>query len=265
MSEESAVWYSSLDGLSLFARRLGASSRRAALLCLHDVAQTSRSFIPLAHEVASVRNVLIPDLRGHGRSDYPFDLKTYSIAMLAEDAAALLAIEEVDAAIVVGSGFGGIVALQLAALRPKAVTAVVLCECSPDLLPETITQEALRAELAASLGAWAQAERALHGARLILRDEEGRPHEDWDPAAAPRLAHSLAQTKCWPLFEAAHGKPMLAIRGGASAKTSAADFEAMARCNTALKVVTIPNAADARHFDQPEILRPIIGFLTSLP
>ena len=265
MSEESAVWYSSLDGLSLFARRFNASSRRTPLLCLHDVAQTSRGFFPLAREAAAVRNVLVPDLRGHGRSDYPFDLKTYSIKMLAEDAAALLAIEEIDAAIVVGSGFGGIIALQLAALRPKFVTAIALCECSPDLSPETLTQEALRAELAASLGSWAQAERALHGARLILRDDEGRPHEDWDPAAPAVLAHALAQTKCWPLFEAARGKPMLAIRGAASSKTSNADFEAMARCNSALKLVTIPNAADAGHFDQPEILKPIIGFLASLP
>jgi pimeloyl-ACP methyl ester carboxylesterase len=208
---------------------------------------------------------LIPDLRGHGRSDYPFDLATYSIDRLAEDAAQLLAVEEISAAAVIGCGLGGIVALRLAALRPKAVIAIVLCESSPDLSPQTITGEALRAELAASLGAWSQAEQALHGARLFLRDEDGRPREDWDPAAAPSLARSLAATRCWPLFEQACGTPMLALRGGASLITTAETFEAMTQCNSQLKRVMIAGSPDARRFDESEILKPIIAFLENLP
>ncbi len=261
MSEESALWYSSLDGLSLFARRFGTGSRRGALLCLHDVARTSRSLVPLAQGIASQRRVLIPDLRGHGRSDYPFDLKSYSVKALAEDAAALLATEEIAEAIVLGCGLGGIIALQLAVQHSQSILGVVLCECSPELTPQAIEETALRTELAASLGSWARAEQALHGARLILRDDEGRPSEDWDPAAAPSLALSLASMKSLPLFEQVRGKPVLALRGASSPNVSAEACEAMARCNSDLKCVNIAGISDARRFDQPEILKPIKAFL----
>jgi pimeloyl-ACP methyl ester carboxylesterase len=165
---------------------------------------------------------------------------------------------------VIGCGVGGIIALQLAAAHPEMINAIILCESSPDLSPQTITQEAMRAEIAASLGGWAQAEQALHGARLILRDDAGHPREDWDPAAAPSLARSLGETKPWPLFEAARGKPVLALRGAASPTTSKDAFDAMARRKSDLKCVSIAGSPDARRFDEPETLKAITGFLAGL-
>lgn len=264
MSEESALWYSSLDGLSLYARRFRATSRRATLLCLHDAARTSRSLAPLAQRVSLQRSVLIPDLRGHGRSDYAFDIKSYSIQTLAEDTAQLLTVEEISEAVVLGCGLGGLVGLQLTAALPRVVAGLILCEASPTLSADAINEAALRTELAASLGSWAQAEQALHGARLILRDDAGRPHEDWDPAAARSLADSLAATKFQPLLERTRGKPMLAVRGASSSFTSLEAFEAMAHCSRDLKCVSIAGVSDARQFDRPEVLKTIEDFLASL-
>lgn len=237
MSEESALWYSSLDGLSLFARRFGAPSRRAPLLCLHDVARTSRSIVPLAQEIAPYRRVLIPDIRGHGRSDYPFDLRSYSIKTLADDAAQLLKTEEITKAVVLGCGLGSIVGLQLTAHQPDAVVALILCEpgCELASLPEAIS-----------------------------RNDEEVMRDDWDPVAAPSLARSLVATNCPSLLEQCRGKPILALRGANSLRAGADALKAMAHCNGDLELLSIAGISDARRFDRPEILKPIKAFLANL-
>ena len=263
MSGESALWYSSLDGLSLFARRFGTGSRRAPLLCLHDVASTSRALVPFAQEISVSRKVLVPDLRGHGRSDYPFDLASYSLEMLAEDAKQLLEVEEIDHAVVLGSGLGGVVALQLAALIPRAVAAIILCECDPILAPQLAVETALRAELAASLGSWTQAEAALPGARGVLRDENGRPQPDWDPVAASCIALSLTATNMTALLETTRGKAVLAL-SAVSGHASRQACDAMVLSNSSIKCVNIPGISDARALDRTEIVKPIKAFLASL-
>jgi 3-oxoadipate enol-lactonase len=64
------------------------------------------------------------DARGCGRSDKPPD--EYSIAGLADDAAALLDHLGVASALVYGSSMGGMVAQELALLHPTKVRALVL-------------------------------------------------------------------------------------------------------------------------------------------
>jgi pimeloyl-ACP methyl ester carboxylesterase len=261
MSETSALWYSSADGLSLFARRFDGKDRRTPVLCLHDIAETSRIFAPLADELCARRTVLVPDLRGHGRSDYALEPSAYSIENIAKDALALLDVEEIRAAAVIGCGLGGTAALTLAADHPKRIAAIVLCESGPDLAPEALRQEVLRTELAASLGSWEQAEQALPTARLILRDDHGHPTRDWDPVAAQQLLSSLAATKPWGFFGSLAQKPMLAVRGATSTLIDAAAFEAMARRKSDLKRVSLEGVSDARRFDRKAIIDAIAGFL----
>ena len=109
----------------------GSASRRTPLLCLHDAAQTSRIFRPLAQEMATRRHVLMPDLRGHGRSDFAIDIATYTVETLASDVERLMDLEAIKLCTVIGCGIGGLIALQLAARRPAAVAAIVLCESDP--------------------------------------------------------------------------------------------------------------------------------------
>ncbi|MFN8534052.1 MAG: alpha/beta fold hydrolase [Dehalococcoidia bacterium] len=82
------------------------------------------------------RPVVLVDLRGHGRSDKMIDAD-YSIAAHAEDVLALLRYLSLGPAIVVGTSMGGLIAQQVASLRPDTVRALVLigtwAEPSPDL------------------------------------------------------------------------------------------------------------------------------------
>jgi len=65
--------------------------------------------------------VIVPDLRGYGRSDKPQPIEAYSMVFLAADVLAVLAGLEIERAHVVGHDWGAALAWGLAALAPDRV------------------------------------------------------------------------------------------------------------------------------------------------
>ena len=259
MSEEStALWYSSGDGLSLFSRGYDGPSRRAPVLCLHDAAQTSRVFRPIARELSATRRIVLPDLRGHGRSDYTID-------RLADDAARLLDVEEIRLAAVIGWGVGGVIALQLAARQPERISAIILVESGPELARQEMQRQAQRALQAATLESWEAAEEALPGAHLVLRDAGGRPSCDWDPLAPAALIDSISEAQAWTLFDLLKSKPMLAIRGAHSQAIDAQGFNAMAWRKPDLVRDIVEARQETRLFDAPQTIEAMRAFLATCP
>jgi pimeloyl-ACP methyl ester carboxylesterase len=65
--------------------------------------------------------VIVPDLRGYGRSDKPEAVEAYSMMLLATDVLAVLADQGVSQAHVVGHDWGAALAWGLASLVPNSV------------------------------------------------------------------------------------------------------------------------------------------------
>ncbi len=100
-----------------------------AVVVLHATLSTGRQLAPLARALAAPGDlrVLAPDRlgSGHRRLDPP---RAVSIAEHVADLAALLDVEGVDRAVLLGHSFGGVVALEAAARLPERVAAVVAYE-----------------------------------------------------------------------------------------------------------------------------------------
>lgn len=75
---------------------------------------------------AGGRGALVPDLRGHGRSDKPHDPAAYSPHLLAADLLALLDEEDLAAVDVIAYSMGSWVALALAQAAPGRVRRLVV-------------------------------------------------------------------------------------------------------------------------------------------
>ncbi|MEV5439325.1 alpha/beta fold hydrolase [Streptomyces sp. NPDC052682] len=86
----------------------------------HDGSDWAQTAPALA---AGPRRVYAPDLRGHGRSDWPGD---YRYATMADDVHAFLTALGIDRADVVGHSLGGAVACLLAQRHPETVRRLVL-------------------------------------------------------------------------------------------------------------------------------------------
>jgi 3-oxoadipate enol-lactonase len=98
--------------------------RGAPLLLLHGLMVTGVTFDPLADLLRDDFRLLIPDLRGHGKSDQiggPYD-----VASLASDLEAVLAESGFGRGKVLGYSHGGAVAQALARAKPGMVSQLLL-------------------------------------------------------------------------------------------------------------------------------------------
>lgn len=92
--------------------------------------------------------VLRYDTRGHGRSETTPG--PYSIALLADDALALIDALEIRQAHVVGLSMGGMIAQQLGARFPERVLSLGLCDTASEMPPRSLWEE--RFAIASSRG-----------------------------------------------------------------------------------------------------------------
>ena len=94
------------------------------LLLLHGVMATGEMFKPVIENFAARHRVIVPDLRGHGRSRLlP---PPYTVPQLASDLSRLLYYLRIDSASVLGYSHGGAVAQQLVLNDPTRCGRLVL-------------------------------------------------------------------------------------------------------------------------------------------
>lgn len=116
----------STPGAALFVRYGGTGS---PVVLLHGYVQTGDMWAPLAAELMERHTVIIPDLRGLGRSSRPdggYDKKTQ-----AADIRAVVEALGFDTAALVGHDIGGMVSYTYGALYPTKVSRLVIMESAP--------------------------------------------------------------------------------------------------------------------------------------
>src|SRR4051812_14758851 len=110
------------DGLEIAFRDDGpAHGGGVPLLCLPGVTRTARDFEDLAQRHAATRRVLCPDYRGRGRSQRAAQADAYTVVAHLEDVRHLLIVAGIHEVVVLGTSFGGLLAMGLAAALPTAV------------------------------------------------------------------------------------------------------------------------------------------------
>jgi pimeloyl-ACP methyl ester carboxylesterase len=114
-------------GLRFHVQRLG-SADGPTIVFLHGLVMDNLSswFFTVANAAAERRPVLLYDLRGHGKSERP--PRGYALDEHVADLAALLEIERIDRAILVGNSFGGLLALAFARAFPGKVAGACLVD-----------------------------------------------------------------------------------------------------------------------------------------
>jgi len=113
--------YASVNGLKMYYEVHGAGP---PLVLLHGAFLTVDAWGKLLPELARSRQVIAPELQGHGRTadvDRPL-----SFRQMAEDVAALLREIKIEHADVYGYSMGGTVALALASRHPALVRKLIV-------------------------------------------------------------------------------------------------------------------------------------------
>jgi pimeloyl-ACP methyl ester carboxylesterase len=119
-----------IDGVGFHVRRLGVGPGHGpTVVMIHGLSADNMSslFMTLAPPVAGFADVILYDLRGHGRSDRP--PTGYGLEDSLTDLEGVLASFEVDGPVhIVGHSYGGALGLLLALRRPEAIASLVMLE-----------------------------------------------------------------------------------------------------------------------------------------
>jgi len=270
------------DGRRLHVAEFGPSlDDRPPLLCLPGLVRSSRDFAAFAERFGTRRRVVCPDCRGRGLSERESDWRRYGAETDLSDVLHVRAARHVDRAVVIGTSYGGILAMALGAAAPAMLAGVVLNDIGPE--PAAAGLDVILTAIGRDrvLDGWDQAPAALHAmfpalqfqtgalfesaARNSWREgDDGRLHVDWDPALARSFRRAPAATALWPLFRSLRRIPALALRGANSNLLTRAGFDRMAAEKPDLARVEVPGTGHAPSLDEPEARDAVDDFLARL-
>jgi pimeloyl-ACP methyl ester carboxylesterase len=275
------------DGAVLHVRCYGPRDASAhSVVCLPGLARTAADFHPLAMALAadpaSPRLVLALDYRGHGQSQYDRNHNHYTIRVALADLSAVLAALEITSATVVGTSFGGILAMMLAALPPVAVSGVILNDIGPVLEPAGLMR------IKNYVGKLPTARNSKEGAEILRWLFEAQftklSPDDWMafaqrtwredhgalvPTHDPKLARVLRGMSLeriptlWDQFDALARIPLMIIRGANSDMLASTTLNAMLARRDQLEVVIVPDQGHAPLLAEAKVISRIAAFVAS--
>lgn len=257
---------------------VSVEGRGAPLLLLHGFTGSGASWRGHFPALTPQRQVIAPDLLGHGRTEAPADPARYAMGPCVADVIALLDQLGLGAVDVLGYSMGGRVALSVAAAHPARIRRLVLESASPGLA--TAEERAARRAADEALAARLEQEglEAFVDAweRLPLFASQAQlPAPVRAAVRAQRLAHTPAglanslrglgtgaQPALWDRLPDLR-RPVLLVAGALDAKFVGL-AQAMAARLPLAELRVIAQAGHTVHLEQPEAYaEAVLRFLNS--
>lgn len=253
------------------------------MVCLHGLTRNSADFEEVAPDLAKRgRRVIVPDVRGRGRSERDPTGKSYNPVTYAQDIAGLCEHLGIPQAVFVGTSMGGIVTMVLAVQQPSLVSAVVLNDSGAEFLLAGLQRIASYVgQTSGSVSGWPAAveyaKRTNSAAfpdndasqwerfarRIFREDATGVVTLDYDPAIASAIPQHLdAAPDLWSLYEAtANDRPVMLIRGEISDIIDAGIAARMRARTPHLVEAVVPRVGHAPMLTEPEARLALEAFL----
>jgi pimeloyl-ACP methyl ester carboxylesterase len=267
---------SAWDGLPLVVREWRDGDALAPLLCLPGLVRTSGDFAALALRLGAGRRVVAPDYPGRGQSGRSRNIARYAPEACARDVLDICAALHLHRVIAIGTSFGGLLSMGLAAARPTLLRAVVLNDVGPDIgsagtdfvrrfvaddpaFPDLDAAVAhLRARLPPLSLEGNEAWRAM-AALTYAPGPDGRLHPMWDTRIAKLL--NGATPDLWALFGGLAHLPLLLVRGEVSEILLPETVERMQARRPDMTVVSLPGIGHAPTLIEAEVIAALHGFM----
>lgn len=251
-----AAW----DGLPIRVRIWDNGHHLPPILCLPGLVRTGEDFDTVVPLFAEGRRVVTLDYAGRGGSGRSADVTRYGPEACLRDVLEVCAALHLCHVVIVGTSFGGLLAMGLAAMRPSLLRGVVLNDVGPEI--GTAGAEFVRKFVALdpaleSLDACVTfLKRHLPPLSLASDDDwramakltyepgaDGRFHPVWDTTIARLL--NAKTPDLWPLFGALAHVPVLLARGELSTLLSLETVAEMRARRPDMTVVTVTGVGHA--------------------
>ena len=289
MTEYKDIWYTSADGLRLYARDYAHGQKRVqaspTILCMHGLTRNSADFEDICSALAGRYRLIAADQRGRGLSAYDDDADNYNPLVYIEDMFLLLEKLDLSEIILMGTSMGGIMAMIMAARKPGLIKALIINDIGPEVGARGLDRLKEYVGKSVPVKTWDDAARLsaeINGIafpdanddywrkfakRTYREDRDGFPVLAYDPKIAVPLNDSnsdSAAPNLWPVFDQICDMPMLLIRGEHSDILEPDCVEKMKQKNTELQVSVIPKVGHAPMLSEPLAQTAIERFLSRL-
>jgi pimeloyl-ACP methyl ester carboxylesterase len=232
------------------------------LLLTHGFSSTSAMWQGQIDALAKDHKLVLWDMRGHGRSDYPDDPSLYSEALTVGDMAAILDAVGAERAIIGGLSLGGYMSLAFYRAHPERVRALLIIDTGPGFKKDD-AREAWNAR------AYATAERFEREGLEVLKsgsaERSSVTHRDAKGLArAARGMLTQRDARVMELLPEIKVPSLIVVGADDTPFLAASDYMA-AKIPGAQKVV-ISAAGHAVNIDQPQaFVDAVVPFLKNLP
>jgi pimeloyl-ACP methyl ester carboxylesterase len=281
------IYFTARDGLRLYGRHYPAAFHdgvvRRPVLCLAGLTRNCRDFNVIAEELSQrhdgPRDVYTFDYRGRGLSEADPDWRNYAVPIEALDVLDFMIVTGVKTASVIGTSRGGLIAMAIAAIQPRALGAVVLNDIGPVIEQKGLGRISAYVGRIPLPGTWAEAGALVHDmsrrafpavppedwvevAKQWFNEHKGRPAPGYDPELSNALSVLDGPIPAlWPQFEALKRVPVMVLRGEKSDILSAETVEEMRRRHPAFTSLVVPGQGHAPLLRDAESIDQIAGFL----
>lgn len=267
---------SAWDGLPLHVQEWRDGEAHPAVLCLPGIVRTGGDFAGVAAALGTGRRIIAPDYPGRGHSGRSRDPRRYAPEACVRDVLDICAALHVHDALAIGTSFGGLLCMALAAARPSLLRAVVLNDVGPDIGSggaEFVRQFVATDPALESLGAAVAHLRRLLPAMSLETDADWQamarltyaPASDgrWRPLWDTRIARLFDRPipDLWALFGALAGKPLLLVRGEASDILLPETVTRMRSVRPDMEVMALPGVGHAPTLGEPSVVAALNCFL----
>lgn len=270
---------SAWDGLPLAVREWDQGDDRPPILCLPGLVRTGEDFASLAEALGAGRRVVAVDYPGRGESGRSRDVARYAPEACMRDVLDACAALYLDRVVVIGTSFGGLLAMGIAAARPTLLRAVVLNDIGPDIgtagadfVRRFIAIDPALADLPAAV-AFLRAHlppMSLHtdadwermATLTYTQGLDGRLHPRWDTAIATLLRNPTPPL--WPLFGALAHVPLLLVWGEVSDILTAPTVARMHAARPDMTVVSLPGIGHVPTLSESPVRHALATFLAAV-
>jgi pimeloyl-ACP methyl ester carboxylesterase len=270
-----AAW----DGLTLSVREWHGGDAHPPIVCLPGLVRTGGDFTHVAESIGMERRVIAVDYPGRGESGRSATVARYGPEACLRDVMDVCAALHLHGVVAIGTSFGGLLAMGLAAARPTLLRAVVLNDIGPevgragsDFVRAFVGHDPALQSLEACV-AWLRTqlpplslsndlEWREMAALTYSEGDDGRFHPVWDTRIVRLL--DAPTPDLWPLFGAMSHLPLLLVRGLQSNILLPATVGRMQACHPDMQVIAVSGVGHAPSLSEISVVAALRRFIGNI-